>query len=514
MKKVVNGNELKNKMLDAINMLCDTVKVTLGPKGHNIIIDHSNFSPFITNDGVTIAQNIESKDEVINTILELAKEASIKTNEVVGDGTTTTLVLLQSIFINGLELINKGVNPIILKEELNEALDEVIKTVKNKARKPTDKDLLNIATISSNDEEIGKLISQAYINTRSKNAITINEADDENTTLEFIKGYSFDTELASPYFLKDKNEINLNNAKILIIDYINSLEDIGLILNEIKNKNLSLVILSNGYSDDFVNDSISLKLDGIIDIYLLKTPEYGLRQESILKDISVITNARIINNDIVLLHHLGDGNIIINENNTTLSFDINEHIEARIKELEYLLSISVNDINKEFYSKTLSMFKTCLANINVGAVTKTERREKKMRFDDALCAIESSISGILPGGGLVLLEISDAIESKTNGYKILKDALNVPIKQILINSGLNYENVINEIKHSNYEVLYNVKSDKYEKISDTKVIDPLHVIITSLKNACSIASMLLTTSNLIINEYKNNYNKINDFNEL
>jgi len=516
MKKVVGGNELKEKMKDAINLLCDTVKVTLGPKGNNVIIDHSTFSPFITNDGVTIAQNIESKDEVINTILELAKEASIKTNEVVGDGTTTTLVLLQSIFNEELKLINEGINPIILKKELEESLFDIINKIHIKSNIPKQKDLINIATISSNDELIGKIVSDAYINTKNKNAISIVESDNNKTTLRLLKGYKIETELASPYFLKDKRNINLKNSNILLFDEkLNNLEEISLILNEIIKKNKSLIIIANDYSESVINEAISLNIENGINLFLLKTPEYGFKQRNILKDISAITNARIIENDIALLHDMGTiTEVKIKEEETIFSFIVNERINSRIKEIEKELEYIRNEYEKNFFLKNLSMFNTCLAIIEVGATTSTERREKKMRYDDALCAIDTAKKGVIPGSGLVLLEISDNIEINNNGYKILKEALSSPIKQILENSGLDNNVIINKIREEKYKKLYNINKKEYESIKTTTVIDPTEVIVNSLKNACSIASMLLTTSNIIINEYKNNINKINDFNEL
>ena len=220
MKKVISNDELYIKMKEAINLLCNTVKITLGPKGNNVIIDHSSFSPFITNDGVTIAENIESDDEVINTILSLAKEASIKTNENVGDGTTTTLVLLQGIFNEGLNLIKNGKNPIILKKELYESLNKIIDKLNNISKKPKNRDLLNIAITSSNDIEIGTNIYKAYIKTKNINAIKIKESNNTKTNIEFLKGYSFETILASNYFLNENNEINYYSSYLLIIHNI------------------------------------------------------------------------------------------------------------------------------------------------------------------------------------------------------------------------------------------------------------------------------------------------------
>lgn len=515
MKRVVKDKELKEKMREAIDLLCDTVKVTLGPKGNNVMIDHSNFSPFITNDGVTIAQNIESDDEVINTILEFAKEASIKTNEIVGDGTTTTLVLLQSIYNEYEKIIKEGVNPLIIKKELENVLFDIINKIYIKSSSPKKKDLLNIATISSNDEFIGKIVSDAYLNAKNKSAISIKEVDSEKTLLKLIKGYKVETMFASPYFLNDKKEIRLNNALVLLFDdKVKDLDELSFILNEVINKNKSLIIIANDYSEDIINDIVSLNIDKMLNIYLLKTTNYGFKQINILKDISAITNARIIKHDIALLNDLGLTNVYINEETTTFSFIINNRINDRIKEIEKELENARNDYERNFFLRNLSMFNTCLAIIEVGATTKTERREKKMRYDDALCAIDISKNGVLPGSGISLLEIADSLSDDNYGSGILKKALIAPINQILINAGLNNEKIIEEIRQNNYKIIYNVKTEEFENIRTTNIKDPTEVIVNSLKNACSIASMLLTSSNLIINEYKNNYNKINDFNEL
>lgn len=515
MKKVVCGEILKDKMCDAVDLLCDTVKNTLGPKGNNVIIDHSDFSPFITNDGVTIAENIESDDEITNTILELAKEASIKTNEIVGDGTTTTLVLLQSIFKEGLKVIDSGVSPIILKQELEYSLEKILKLLKNKSYKPTNSDLLNIATISSNDKEIGKLISEAYFKTQNKDAIKIIETNDTKCSLEFLKGYNFETIIASPYFFNEYKEINLKNSKILILNKtLDNIEDIANVLNEVLKNNLNLVIIAEDYDNYLINEIISINMENNSKIYLLKSPNYGNKQKSILKDISIITESKIVNN-LISLNDLGNAlEIKINEEITYISFEMNDNIKYRVSELKNKIKNNKDVMDIEFYNKTIAMFDTCLANIKVGATTITERREKKMRFDDALCATCTAVKGVLPGTGLILLEISDNLILQNNGDRILKNALIMPMKQILSNAGLDYNFIIEEIRNNNYKKLYNIKTDNYENIKKSCVIDPTEVVISSIKNACSIASMLLTTSNLVINEYKSTIKRINDFNEL
>lgn len=513
MKKIIYGNELYEKMSEAINLLCNTVKITLGPKGNNVIIDHSSFSPFITNDGVTIAENIESEDEIINTILTLAKEASIKTNDIVGDGTTTTLVLLEGIFNEGLKLIKEGYNPIILKKELNTYLDKLIIELENISHIPTNNDLYNVAQTSSNDNLIAKNIYDAYTKTKNINAINIKEIDSNTSHIEYLNGYRFETVLASNYFLNEQNTIEYNNSNILIINNkLENIESISEILNEVIKKNESLIIISDDYNDDVVNDLVSLYLSNEIKICLLKTPSYGHKAHEILKDISVITNSNIIKTDYITLNDLGKvNNIVINNEEVIISFDYNDNIKKLINKIK---SNNENEIEKNFNDLRISMLSTTVANILVAATTTTERRELKMRYIDALHAIDISTKGILPGAGIALLKLRSNIKLESDIDKLFYNVLYLPFKQILINSGLDDKDIYDNIKKYDFNKLYNINKSNYENINDTLVIDPTFVVLNALKNAVSISSMLLTTSHLIINEYKNNLNKISDYNEM
>ena len=507
LKQVVNGQELKTKMQEAINLLCDTVKITLGPKGNNVIIDHSNFSPFITNDGVTIAQNIESDDNVINTILNLAKEASIKTNETVGDGTTTTLVLLQSIFNNGLKAIEET-NPLLIKKEIDETLKKTILEINKKSKKPTKKQFKYIASISANDQEIGDIISKCYTKVKTKEAIKIVECDNSKNSFSFLEGYNFSTVLASPYFLKDNKELIFNQPYLLLInDYLDDINYITQVLNKIITENKPLVIMALDYSDNLINEIISLFLENELKICLLKNPEYGIKQYKIFKDLSIISNSQIYLKENIKITLGTLKKISITNEFATIEFNkSNKYIEYLKDDFDY----TDNELDKEFYLKRLAMFSYGIAEIKVGAPTITERREKKMRFDDALCAIDCAAKGMIPGGGITLLEISEKIESNTIGSKILKEALKEPFKQIMQNSVIDHKSISNKIKENNYSILFNVTKNEFENINKTQVLDPTLVLINSLINACSIATMLLTTSSLVINEY-NPINKNDEY---
>lgn len=509
LKKVIRGKELQDKMLAAIELLCDTVKSTLGPQGSNIIIDHSAFTPFITNDGVTIAENIECEDAAINTILELAKEASINTNILVGDGTTTTLVLLQQLINYGFDEINKGKNPIKLKKDLEKDLVSIISKLEEFSKTPTDKDLESIAITSSNSVEIGKIVGEAYLKVRNKNAIKIKENINEETKVVYQKGYTIETLLASSYFLKD---INMEIAKpivLLINCLVNNLEEIAIFLNYSLKKNKSLIILADDYSDNVINDILSINSELEKKIILLKIPEYGRNKQTLLKDLELISSSRIITEITdANVGYLGQiEGVTVTEEETNFYFLPSTSINKKLEELYEL------ETEDPFNQKRIAMFNNGIINILVGAATTTERREKKMRFDDALCAISAASKGIVVGSGLTLYRVVEHL-SDLDKSQIFQKALQEPFKQIMYNSGLNGTEIISRIKKENYSIVYNAKANKFESVNETTILDPTYVVISSLKNAASIATMLLTTTSLIINEYKNNSHKINDFTDL
>ena len=486
MKKVISGNELYDNMTKAINLICSTVKTTLGPKGCNVIIDESNLSPYITNDGVTIANNICSDDEVINAILTITKEASIKTNNDVGDGTTSTLVLLEKIFNEGLKEIKCGKNPMILKKELHEDLEDIILEINKYNKKPSNDDLLKIATISGGNNKIGENVTKSYL---KSNEIEIIE--DTETYIEEINGYTFDTIIASPYFFTYNKELSYNNSCIILFhNDICSTEEIANILNYTINNDRSLILVANDYSENFINETINLYLDSDIKICLLKNPEYGIRRYQLYEDLKAITKANITN-DIITINDIGTINTIkINNENTNIMFTYDNDIKNRIKE------ITKSGFDEYYISQKLAMFTSSLIKIHISANTDTERKEMKMRYDDALCAIREAKNGIIPGSGLILYQISDKCKNK-----IFKNSLSAILDQILYNAGLDENKIKDYIKSNNFQKIYNIINDMYESVDDTSVLDPTSVVINSLVNATSIASMLLTTTSIIVNEH-------------
>lgn len=515
MKKVISGKELYKVMQESVNLLCDTVKTTLGPKGCNSIIDHSDFSPFITNDGATIAKNIESEDVAVNTILEIAKEASLKTNDTVGDGTTTTLVLLQSIFNESLKEIEKGINPIFLKKELDKSLEKIIKELEKQKINTQEKHLKSIATIAANDEELGNLISQVYKKVKDRSAITIEEIEENKTELDYQSGYTFPISLASPYFLKENSFLSLKDSLILMInDFLNDIEQISPILNDVIHNKKSLVIITNDFEETFVQNIVSLHLNNQMDCYLIKIEEYGLKQRTITKDLEQITNAVIVE-DISKMTSLNIGimkSIHITKEQATIEFSKNEKMEHYIKKLTNEEQHISDSFEKDFIKKRIAMFTSGLVTIKLGAQTKTERREKKMRLVDALCAVESTKEGILPGGGISLLKLANQLKIQNKADKIFKIALTKPFEQILMNAGNDINTIKNTLNEKKNQTLFNTQTNQFEEIEKTNVIDSFAIIKNALKNATSIATMLLTTTSLIINEYEKKMT--NDFDEL
>ena len=509
MNMIVKNDELKKVMLDSINMLCDAVSSTLGPSGHNVLISNSEISPFITNDGVTIAESIESDDQRINAILEIVKEASMKTNELVGDGTTTTLVLLQSIYTLGLKEIIQGKDSIELKKELNVILNKILEKIDSLKKNASKEDLINIASVSANDKELGEFLTKIYLEIGNTYGIKIEEGTSEKTYYEISNGYNTTiNELSNLYFQNNK-EIELNNVHILIInDYLSDLESISQVINEGINRNKNILIIAKEYDERIKEEILLLKLQENKNIFLVSISEYGERLESILKDIENITNAKIRNNyDNIIWNDLGYTSKIILKKEELNIINTNDNT-SRIIELKEKLDKCSDSYDKEFLNDRISKLNEKRAVVFVGGLTKTEIKEKKMRMIDALCSLNAAKDGVLVGEGITLLKISEELESNNIASKIIKESLKIPFHKIMENAGVSSLEIYDTIQKSNYNLIYNIDTDTFENIHNTKIVDALNVVKESLKNAVSISSMLLTTNYLVINEKeinKNNY---------
>lgn len=514
MKKVIKGKDLKDNVKYAIDLLCSTVKSTLGPSGNNTIINDANYTPFITNDGVTIAKSIEDDNPIVNTILSLIKEAAIKTDEDVGDGTTTTLVLLESIYNLGIKYINEGINPIKLKEELNESLEDIIKKIDLECKIPSKNDFYKIASVAANDEKIGKFLTNVFLKLKKSDNIKIKENyNSYEDYFEVIKGYFLPTNLASLNFFDNNFNIKFNNSFVALIDdQISFYEEIDFLINDAFSKNHNLVIFADSFSEEVINEVLAINYEQKNKIILINNPEYGLRKKEILKDLCVIFNTKINNLNSKDFSFGCIHEVNIDKDISVFNFIINPQITNYIRNLKKQVKNEYNSYELEFLNDRISKLKSIYGVVYVGGKTNLERREKKMRFDDALFALNAAKHKICLGGGLTYFKISDALYENNFANKIYKGALKEPLKQILYNCNINYEKIIEFVKNNNYSVICNVKNKTFESIDNSNVLDNKIVLEKALINATSIASLLLTTSHLVINEQniKPNVNNFND----
>lgn len=506
MKCVIKNEELKDLIIEAVDLICSSVSSTLGPTGNNVIINSDDLAPFISNDGVTIARSITSDNIKINTILEIIKEASLKTNDEVGDGTTTTLVLIESIVKEGLKEIDNGINRIVLKKELDNALEKIVSEIRNYKREANDKDLFNIASLSSVDKEIGLLCAEVFTKMKSKYAIKLEEGKDKTFYL-VNKGYQVDADNIPSAYFDNKDKIAINNASVLVLrGYLSSLEVISDIINEGIERDKNIVIFVSDMLENIEEEIMLYNLKWGKNIYIFKISEYGFRKDIIIDDISVLTNRKVKNVDYenVTFSDLGNANsVIIRKNGVTIIND-NENVRNRIDYLKTKIE-SASEYEREFLEDRISRLDKGIATIYVGGNSKTEIKEKLMRYEDALCALEVSKNGVVPGEGLTYLKVSNNLNDNNAGEKIMKYALQVPFQKVLENSGIDYRDIETRIKYSNYECIYNIKNSEFESVLDTEIIEPIDVDIKALINATSIASMLLTVNYMVINEeLKNN----------
>ena len=497
MKKVINGDELRMKMSEAVDLICNAVSSTLGPSGNNVLID-SELSPFITNDGVTIAESIASDDKIINSILDIIKEASLKTNELVGDGTTTTLVLLKSIFDEGLSLVKSGKNAIVLRKELEESLKEIVDLLDKNKKDASSNDLISIAKTSCGDNLLGEFLTEVFLKVKSKYAIRIEEGKDEKMLVKYKKGYSFELDNVSNMYFLDKQEISLKNAYVLLYKgYLDNLETIS----EVINANKNVVILVADASDEVKEEILSYYLDYKKNIFLFLLPDYPSKRYAILNDVAFISGAKIKNaSDSISITDLGKIDVLINKDEISFSItkDVNEYITEIEKEMPTL-----DEFDAYFLKERICKLKTGIATIYVGGITKAEIREKKMRVEDAINALEVASGGVTIGSGIKFLEISQELSLDTDGSKILSLSLNEPFKKIYENCGEDYSKWKDIIRVSNYQKIYNLKTKTLEDVDKTSILDPTQVLKVAISNAVSIASILLTTNYLVINENLN-----------
>lgn len=511
-KKIYFSKDAREILLNGINILADTIRVTLGPKGRNVVISNVYTGPYITNDGATIAREIVLDDPKINVGVELVKEVALKTNDIVGDGTTTATILASKIVSVGIEHINNGYNPIVLKKSLEDKTDFVISELNKMSTKIKSNDeIKNIATISSGSEELGTLIASSFEKIGTEGIITIEESKTNNTILDIKNGYSFNSGYLSNYFVTDqiKKISNLKNSYVLITNNeINNINDIKNLLEFIIEDSSPLLIISDKINEAVMQTIILNKMDNIINVCAVKIPDIH-NQKDILEDIAILTDGKFIDKYIkdlasTSVKDLGRCNeFIITSDNTNIigCLSNSEKIEKRKKEIKYQIEISKTDFNREIQELRYSNFNSSIATIKLGASTELELKEKKMRLEDAINSTKVAINnGILPGGGTALIKIIKKLESnKDIASDILIETLKEPLRQLLYNAGIeDADLIINQVKDMDLDYGYNILKEKIDNMKLAGIIDPTNVEVSAIKSAVSIASLILTTESLIV----------------
>jgi len=520
-KELLFSIEARAKLKRGIDHLAEAVKVTLGPKGRNVVIDKKFGSPTVTKDGVTVAKEIELSDPIENMGAQMVKEVATKTSDNAGDGTTTATVLAQAIYREGLKSVTAGANPMALKRGIDTAVEAVVAELK-KISVPTSgrKDIKQVATISANgDEEIGEKIADAMDKVGKDGVITVEEAKSLETTLDTVDGMQFDRGYLSPYFITDpeKMEATLEDAYILIYDKkISTMKDLLPVLEKVAQSGRPLLIVAEDVEGEALATLVVNKLRGTLKVGAVKAPGFGDRRKEMLRDIAILTGGQVISEELGLklenttLNDLGRAKrIIVDKDNTTVvdGKGKDNDIEGRKAEIKAQIDKSTSDYDKEKLQERLAKLAGGVAVLNVGAATETEMKEKKARVEDALHATRAAVEeGIVPGGGVALLWAQRALDKlkgsdadEKTGVDILRKSLEEPIRWIAQNAGAEGSIVVGRVKDSKDKNFgYNAATDKFEDLVSAGVIDPTKVTRTALQNAASIAGLLLTTECVVV----------------
>jgi len=518
-KQILYSEEARKRLKLGVDKLADAVKVTLGPKGRNVILDKGFGSPTITNDGVSIAKEIELEDKIENLGAEIIKEVASKTNDVAGDGTTTAVVLAQAIVSKGFKNVAAGANPLALRRGIEKASVMVVEELK-KLSKPiaSKEEMVQVATISAEDKEMGKLIADVLEEAGKEGVVTIEESKTFGISKEVVKGLQFDKGYIAPYMVTDpeRMEAVIEDAYILITDKkISSLQDILPILEKVaKSGKKDLVIIADDVDGDALATLVVNKLRGVFNGLAVKAPGFGDRRKEMLEDIAIVTGGTVISDEkgLVLektdLDMLGKARKVVStKENTTIIDGEGEKakIEARIKQIKMEIERSDSDFDKEKLQERLAKLAGGVAVIKVGAATEVEQKAKQHKAEDALSATKAAIAeGIVPGGGVALLRASRALETvklegdEQIGVQILKEALEEPLKRIAFNAGVEGSVVVEKVKSAAQDTFgFNALSGSYEDLLKSGIIDPTKVVRSGLENAVSGASMLLTTETVV-----------------
>ncbi|WP_427338035.1 chaperonin GroEL [Caloranaerobacter sp. DY30410] len=514
-KEIKFGEEARRAMERGINKLADTVKVTLGPKGRNVVLDKKFGSPLITNDGVTIAREIELKDPYENMGAQLVKEVATKTNDVAGDGTTTATLLAQAIIREGLKNVAAGANPMLIKKGIQKAVDAAVEELKALSKPVESKEAIaQVASISAADEEIGNLIAEAMEKVGKDGVITVEESKSMGTTLEVVEGMQFDRGYLSPYMVTDaeKMEAVLDDPYILITDKkISNVQDLLPILEQIVQQGKQLLIIAEDVEGEALATLVVNKLRGTFTCVAVKAPGFGDRRKEMLRDIAILTGGEVISEELgynlkeVTIEMLGRASRVkVDKENTTIvgGAGSEEAIKDRIKQIKLQIEETTSDFDREKLQERLAKLSGGVAVIQVGAATETELKEKKLRIEDALAATRAAVEeGIVPGGGTALINVIPAVEKvletetgdvKT-GINIIRRALEEPVRQIAANAGLEGSVIVEKVKSSEKGIGFDALNERYVNMIEAGIVDPTKVTRSALQNAASVAAMVLTT---------------------
>ncbi len=513
-KQIIYDEKSRKALMAGVDKLANAVKVTLGPKGRNVVLEQSYGSPIITNDGVTIAKEIELEDPFENLGAQLVKEVATKTQDVAGDGTTTGTLLTQAILKEGMKNIAAGSSPIEIKRGIDKATKAVVEAIKKRSVEIKTKDkIAQVATISANnDTEIGKLIADAMEKVGHNGVITVEEAKSMETSLEVVEGMQFDRGYLSPYMVTDteKMEALLEEPYILIFDKkLTKMKELIPLLESVAESGRPLMIIAEDVEGEALATIVVNLLRGALKIIAVKAPGFGDDQKAMLEDIAVLTGAKVISEEIGMkleeatIEDLGRAKKVrVSKENTTIVEGMGDpaSIKERVRMIDSQVKVTESDFDKEDLQKRLARLSGGVAVINVGAATETEMKEKKARVDDALSATRAAVEeGVVPGGGTTLLRAISALKDlklkgdQQIGVEIIKRAIEEPLRQIAFNSGKEPSIVVDKLKNSEDGIGYNAKTDKYVDMMAEGIIDPTKVTRSALQNAASIAGMILTT---------------------
>jgi len=517
-KQIVHGEESRQAILRGVNLLADAVKITLGPKGRNVVLDKKFGSPTITKDGVTVAKEIELKDSLENMGAQMVKEVASKTSDVAGDGTTTATVLAQAIFREGVKTVAAGANPMAVKRGIERAVEVAVERIKELA-KPVKGDMIaQVATVSANnDSTIGNIIAEAMKKVGKDGVITVEEAKAIETTLDVVEGMQFDRGYLSPYFVTDPDRMEcvLENALILINEKkISTMKDLLPLLEQVAKMGRPLLIIAEDVEGEALATLVVNKLRGTLQAVAVKAPGFGDRRKAMLEDIAILTGGKSLTEDLgiklenVHVEDLGKAKkIVIDKDNTTIVEGAGKHqtIEGRVKQLRTQIDDTTSDYDREKLQERLAKLVGGVAVIKVGAATETEMKEKKARVEDAMHATRAAVEeGIVPGGGVAFIRVIPALEKlklegdEQIGVNIVKRSLEEPLRMIASNAGMEGAVVLGKVKDSkdaNYG--FNAATDEYTDMIAAGILDPAKVTRTALQNAASISGLMLTTEALV-----------------